>query len=395
MSCQPLAVSHPDHTFDMTAVGTYNSAVESDPSVATKAKQAMCHGARKRAVAVDLFCGAGGLTRGLLDAGVRVVAGYDTDEACRHAYEHNNPPAVFKCEDVRNLSEDELRDLYPAGVWRILVGCAPCQPFSKYARRTNATDYDKWGLLAHFARLTAACRPDIVSMENVPELQRHGVYVDFTASLHRQGYHTSPQVVFCPDYGVPQRRTRLVLLASRLGPIDLIDPTHDAASCPTVRQAIGGLPRLCSGGVCRRDPLHRSSRLAPENLRRIRASRAGGTWRDWPSALVAACHRRKKGKTYPSVYGRMSWDEPAPTITTQFHGFGNGRFGHPSQDRAISLREGATLQSFPQAYEFVEPGKSYYFSTVARMIGNAVPVRLGHAIGVSIVSHLRGVKDER
>jgi len=351
--------------------------------------------ARKPAVAVDLFCGAGGLTRGLLDAGIKVVAGYDTDEACRYPYEHNNPPAVFRCEDVRNLSGDELRALYPPGVWRILIGCAPCQPFSKYARRTATTGDDKWGLLAHFARLATACEPDVISMENVPELQRHGVYADFMASLRRQGYHANPQVVFCPDYGVPQRRTRLVLLASRLGPVGLISPTHVAASRPTVRQAIGGMPRLRSGGGCQTDPLHRSSRLSPKNLRRMRASRPGGTWRDWPGVLVAACHRRRKGKTYASVYGRMAWDEPAPTITTQFHGFGNGRFGHPDQDRAISLREGATLQSFPRAYEFVEPGKPCHFSTVARMIGNAVPVRLGHAIGRSIVEHLRGVKEER
>jgi DNA (cytosine-5)-methyltransferase 1 len=152
--------------------------------------------------------------------------------------------------------------------------------------------------------------------------------------------------------------------------------------------AIGHLPELEAGKVSSVDVLHYSSSLSPLNLRRIRASRPGGTWRDWDRELVAACHRKKKGKTYPSVYGRMAWDSPSPTITTQFFGFGNGRFGHPEQNRAISLREGAVLQTFPCDYQFVEPGGVYRFKTIGRLIGNAVPVRLGEVIGKSIEMHL-------
>lgn len=134
--------------------------------------------------------------------------------------------------------------------------------------------------------------------------------------------------------------------------------------------------------------LHAASKLSDLNLERIRASRPGGTWRDWPEHLVADCHRRETGRTYPGVYGRMEWDEPAPTLTTQFYGFGNGRFGHPEQDRAISLREGAILQGFPKSYSFLPDGAPVHFKTLGRMIGNAVPVTLGEVIGRSIAAHL-------
>jgi len=127
--------------------------------------------------------------------------------------------------------------------------------------------------------------------------------------------------------------------------------------------------------------------LSPLNLRRIKASRPGGTWRNWPPELQAACHRKTTGATYPSVYGRMEWDRPAPTITTQCFGYGNGRFGHPEQDRAISLREAAMLQTFPEMYAFAPPGASIKFNKMGRLIGNAVPVRLGEVIAQSLIGH--------
>jgi DNA (cytosine-5)-methyltransferase 1 len=148
------------------------------------------------------------------------------------------------------------------------------------------------------------------------------------------------------------------------------------------------LPALGAGEVDELDPIHQTADLSPLNLKRIRVSKPGGTWRDWPVEFVAKCHRKKTGKTYPGVYGRMSWDEPAPTITTQFFGFGNGRFGHPEQDRAISLREGAILQSFPCTYRFTPPDKPIYMKAIGRLVGNAVPVRLGEIIGRSFRHHL-------
>jgi DNA (cytosine-5)-methyltransferase 1 len=338
---------------------------------------------------VDLFCGVGGLTRGLLDAGIKVVAGYDIDEACRYPYEHNNSPAVFMKKSVSDITSEELSGLYPAGSWRILVGCAPCQPFSRYAHGLRRASDEKWNLLHHFGRLVEELKPDVISMENVSELQRHSVFARFIERLETLDYEKTFSVVFCPDYGVPQCRRRLVLLASRLGPISIVSPTHTPDEYLAVRMAIGHLPKLAAGGVSKADALHRSSRLSPLNMRRIRASQPGGTWRDWNPELIAACHRKKKGETYPSVYGRMEWDAPSPTITTQFYGFGNGRFGHPDQDRAISLREGSLLQTFSPDYQFVKPSGNYCFKTVGRLIGNAVPVRLGTIVGKTIARHIQ------
>ena len=148
------------------------------------------------------------------------------------------------------------------------------------------------------------------------------------------------------------------------------------------------MPPIDAGGESGTDALHRSCRLSPLNVQRIRASNPGGTWRDWDEVLIAKCHRKPGGRTYPSVYGRMEWDHPSPTMTTQYYGFGNGRFGHPEQDRAMSLREGAILQSFSERYRFVRPGEPISAKTIGRLVGNAVPVNLGHAIGSSLVRHV-------
>lgn len=338
-------------------------------------------------LAVDLFCGAGGLTRGLLNAGIPVAGGYDIDATCRFAYEHNNSGARFFHKSVADLGNDELCDAFGSAKLRILVGCAPCQPFSKYTQGQNTRTDAKWGLLHEFTRLVKAVLPEVVSMENVPELQRHEIFQDFIRALQDAGYHVSHQEAYCPDYGVPQQRRRLVLLASRLGAVELEKPV-DIPIGKSVRDVISRLPRL-EAGETSEDRLHRASRLSPLNQKRIRSSKPGGCWRDWPAELVADCHRTEMGRNYPSVYGRMEWDAPAPTITTQFFGYGNGRFGHPEQDRAISLREGALLQTFPEDYEFVPHDQPVIFSRVGKMIGNAVPVRLGKAIGLSILNHLR------
>jgi DNA (cytosine-5)-methyltransferase 1 len=340
--------------------------------------------------AVDLFCGAGGLTRGLIDAGIRVVAGYDIDSSCRYPYEKNNNGALFKLKSVTELSAEELASNYPSNHIRVLVGCAPCQPFSKYTQGIDNRHDTKWSLLQEFTRLTDSIMPDIISMENVPEIKRYNIFKAFVISLEKAGYQVSHEEAFCPEFGIPQQRKRLVLLASRLGSISLQKP-QNVTSYSTVRQAIAHLPKLRAGDIDPHDIMHRTSRLSPLNLRRIKASRPGGYWREWPKELIAKCHQEKSGITYPSVYGRMEWDRPSPTITTQFFGFGNGRFGHPEQDRALSLREGAILQSFPENYEFAPHETSISFSTQGRLIGNAVPVLLGQAIGESIMRHLNSI----
>lgn len=340
---------------------------------------------------IDLFCGAGGLTHGLISEGINVVAGIDVDEACRHPFEFNNS-AKFINGDVARLTPQQLEGFFDDAKVRVLAGCAPCQPFSTYSQRYDVIGSPRWGLLYQFSRLINATRPDLVTMENVPSVAKHAVFNDFVESLKRMGYFFSQGIVDCSLYGLPQSRRRMVLLASRLGPIDLIDPTD--ASPMTVRAAIGALAPIDEGGAHSEDSLHTASKLSQLNLERIRASRPGGTWRDWPAHLVADCHRRETGKTYPGVYGRMVWDEPSPTLTTQFYGFGNGRFGHPEQDRAISLREGAILQGFPQSYSFIPNGAPVHFKALGRMIGNAVPVTLGEVIGRSIAAHL-GIDAEK
>lgn len=339
---------------------------------------------------VDLFCGAGGLTAGLRAAGIQVKAGYDLDSACKYAFEHNNG-ATFVCKDVAQVTSGEIHNWYSNGTVRLLAGCAPCQPFSSYNQGRDTRQDRKWPLLYQFARLIRETLPELVTMENVPDVTKHSVFDDFVAELRAQEYEIWSGPVACVEYGLPQQRRRHVLLASRLGKISLIPPTHPKRHV-TVREALGKLAPIEAGMVDADDPLHRSARLSPINQQRIRLSRPGGSWKDWPVELRAECHRKQSGKTYPSVYGRMVWDAPSPTMTTLCYGFGNGRFGHPEQDRAISLREAAILQSFPSEYLFSPPGKNIEFRSVGRMIGNAVPVRLGEVIGESLIRHVAEVR---
>ena len=341
-----------------------------------------------RLVAVDLFCGVGGLTHGLVRAGIPVSVGIDLDPACKYPFEANNK-SEFILSDVADIKGTDLMAAYPTDAVRVLVGCTPCQQFSRYARRRDRKDTQKWRPLEHFSRLVAEVRPEVVSMENVPELTRDDIFRYFIAELAALGYHTSYNAAFCPDYGIPQHRTRLVLLASMRGKISLLPPTHSPKDYRTVKHAISKMRPLECGQVDPNDPLHRACDLSDLNTERIRSSLQGGSWRDWPKHLVAKCHRKDSGETYPSVYGRMEWNKPSPTITTQFFGFGNGRFGHPVQDRAISLREGSILQSFPKGYRFCPKGTEVSFAVLGRLIGNAVPVRLGEIIGKSILQHVR------
>jgi DNA (cytosine-5)-methyltransferase 1 len=337
---------------------------------------------------VDLFCGVGGLTYGLAQAGVSIVAGVDLDDECRFPYEMNNL-ADFYLEDIEALTAAQIHKwLGDDGSTTLLAGCAPCQPFSTYSR----TKSKAWRLLDSFTRLVRECEPDLVTMENVPGIAKARVYKRFIDALYELGYHVNQfPNLNCLEYGIPQRRKRLVVIASRLGSIELIKPTHTKKTFRTVRQTIGHLHPITAGGQSRIDPLHSSAGLSSLNLRRIKASIPGGTWRDWPESLVAECHGRKSGKTFPSVYGRMEYDKPSPTITTQAHGFGNGRFGHPTQHRAISVREAAMLQTFPEDYDFIDPEEEVNFTKLGRLIGNAVPVRLGEVIGSSLVRHVAEV----
>lgn len=335
--------------------------------------------------AVDLFCGVGGLTHGLVRGGVKVVAGVDVDGACCYAYEANNAPARFLRQDVNDLTGRSVSKLLANARFTLLAGCAPCQPFSTYSRgRCKRGGNSDWGLVASFGRLVQEVGPHFVTMENVPQVEQHRVFREFINAL--KGYHVEWSVIDCSSIGVPQTRKRLVLLASKLGPEGLSLPLFNGRVA-TVHDTISRLPPLAAGEKDDMDPLHVACRLSDLNLARIKASRPGGTWRDWQPSLRAACHRKSSGDTYPSVYGRMEWDKPAPTITTQCFGYGNGRFGHPEQHRAITLREAAMLQTFPREYEFVRKGEHVKFCSLGRLIGNAVPVRLGEVIANAFLKH--------
>ena len=340
---------------------------------------------------VDLFCGVGGLTHGLARGGVRVLAGFDVDRKCRYAYERNNS-AKFIERDIRGLTGVELRKLWGRKGHSLLAGCAPCQPFSTYSRKGRPARQDsKWELVNEFGRLIREARPDLVTIENVPQLLDHPVFNNILAAL--SDYHLWYDAVECERYHIPQTRKRLVLLGSRLGPINLVSPPPGRKGA-TVRNSISHLKPLSAGQSDPDDGLHAACNLSPLNLQRIRASRPGGTWREWEPELIAPCHRKQSGATYPGVYGRMEWDEPSPTITTQCFGYGNGRFGHPEQNRAITLREAAILQTFPDSYQFLPKGEKPKFSVVGRLIGNAVPVRLGEVIAQSCLNHVAEFGDE-
>jgi DNA (cytosine-5)-methyltransferase 1 len=336
---------------------------------------------------IDLFCGAGGLSHGLQEAGVSVVAGVDVDPTCKYPFE-SNIEASFLERDVRDITSAHLARLWSEGAVRLLAGCAPCQPFSSYRRGVDTSDEEQWPLLWEFGRLALETTPELVTMENVPRIRSASVFVRFVGDLREAGYHVSWKSCHGPDYGLAQGRRRLVLLASRLGPIEVPAGTFSSARYRTVRDTIADLPSLSSGGVDANDPLHISRTLSEINLKRIRASTPGGTWEQWPNELRAPCHRRASGGTFRNVYARMEWDKPAPTITTLAHNFGTGRFGHPEQDRPISLREAAMLQGFPRNYRFVRPGDTVHLSRMGRLIGNAVPPPIAKAVGEAVLTHV-------
>lgn len=228
---------------------------------------------RSRIQAVDLFCGAGGLTRGLIDAGIDVRVGVDIDPACEYPYTANND-AEFLLRSVGDVDAETLASYFTPKSVRLLAGCAPCQTFSTYNKKASDED-DRWWLLRHFGRLAASLEPDLVTMENVPGLMEHDVFEEFVRTLRAQNYHVSYQPVDCSQYGLPQHRTRLVLLASKLGPISLLTPEQFGRPRLTVEDVISDLPELEAGASDPKDPLHRCSALSELNMKRMRASSPG------------------------------------------------------------------------------------------------------------------------
>lgn len=336
--------------------------------------------------AIDLFCGIGGLTYGLRQADIEVLAGLDNDKSCEYSYEKNNN-CKFIAADIAKYDFNEMKNMYSPDGIKVLVGCAPCQPFSSHTFKAKNKEQDtRWNLISYFLQAVKTLNPHVISMENVRGITKTDVFLDFVKDIEALGYKVDYEVVYCPDYGIPQSRSRLVLLGSKLGDIKVPEKTNSKDNYVTVEEVIKKLPKIRSGETDRTDPIHRAKNLSPLNLERIKQSKPKGSWRDWDEKLLPNCYRKKSGQTYTAVYGRMSWKDVSPTITTQFFNYGSGRFGHPKQDRGLSIREGALLQTFPENYDF---GNEISMTKTGRHIGNAVPPRLGFVIGKTIQEHIK------
>lgn len=340
----------------------------------------------------DFFAGCGGASCGFQAAGMNVSFALDHDADARASFQANFPDAHFEFSDIREVNiqaiQHRVETERPNAV--LFSGCAPCQPFTKQnTQRPRLDEDERVPLLAHFARLVESCQPDLVFVENVPGLQKLGSdsqpFGEFLSRLDVAGYKLDYRPIKLAKYGIPQSRRRLVLVASRHGPICLPRETHGPGTpnerYDTVRDWISHLPPIQAGEEHDEVSNHRAANLSARNMERVKSTPEGGGHRDWPEELKLDCHKDFSG--YSDVYGRMSWDAPASGLTTRCISYSNGRFGHPDQDRAISVREAACLQTFPE--DFVFKGG---MGSMARQIGNAVPVRLAELVGQTFMEHL-------
>jgi DNA (cytosine-5)-methyltransferase 1 len=340
-------------------------------------------------VLADFFSGCGGSTRGFADAGIEPVLAIDWDSDAAATYRLNFPETTFLERDILSLSVDEVEDALPprGESIRLFAGCAPCQPFSGHRHGPTALDKRSF-LLLEFLRFVKASNPELIFVENVPGMQRlstsRGPLAEFVDEVSKT-HDVSVDIISSADYGIPQTRRRLVLVASRLGPIKLPLPTHGLETGEphsTIRDWIGSLPPIEAGQEDSEISNHRAMMLSDLNLKRIRATPEGGDRRDWPRRLWPDCHQGGfDGHT--DVYGRLRWDSPAPTLTTKCLSYSNGRFGHPSQDRALSAREAARLQTFPNSFRFTGS-----LTSQGKQIGNAVPVLLAEHFGRHLMNHV-------
>ena len=392
-----------------------------------------------RFLAVDFFCGAGGTTRGLIDAGGYVIAGVDKDGRCGRTFVENNVNATLDHSPARFLKYDVFRKSrdYPSGGQRLLFKelddlieyyrnkakrapllfaiCAPCQPFTKLSRKEMSQERQAarardMNLLREACRFVAKYQPELVLSENVAgigEEKYGGVWDAFRLRLERLGYVTGSRIVCTSRFGIPQYRKRSILAAARRELVrperfadllerELLVPEGDPnAPLVSVAQAIGHLPPIADGETHCEIPNHKTRTLSEINYKRLSSAKPGQSnayMKDTEHGdLTLPCHQRVNRKFQTScfndVYTRMRSDFPSPTITTKCHSISNGRFGHydVTQVRGISLREAAILQSFPEDYVFYPDDQ---IEPVARMIGNAVPPKLAEFFAGYLVNSL-------
>lgn len=324
--------------------------------------------------AIDLFCGSGAVSAALKANGYRVVAAVDIDRTCAKTYKLNHPEVRFRQRDIRDVKPSEIAPALPPGRrLDLMVVCAPCQPFSSQNRRRGGADA-RAPLILHAVRLAKALQPRLIIFENVPGITSSPIFKKLKRSLGAAGYHMGePQRLDAANFGVPQRRIRCIVAASR-APERVPRFVQAAPQGPlvTVRKALAGLKPLASGENDLRDPLHVSRHHQEITLRRLAyIPQDGGSRASLPEELQLACHRNRDPGDFCDVYGRMRWDDVAPTLTTGCTDVTRGRYAHPRDDRAITLREAARLQTFPDNYKFA--GNR---SQIAAQIGNAVPYEL-------------------
>lgn len=339
--------------------------------------------------AIDLFCGAGGLTQGLKKSGFTVIAGVEINQLAAKTYKKNHPKVTIYRDDIRDLNpEILLKELnIKKGDLDLLAGCPPCQGFSSHTTRNKSSSVNdnRNDLVFEFLRFVEILLPKTIMLENVPALAKDWRIQKVLNRLSEIGYFIngeSIQVKDASNYGVPQRRKRLILKASRFGKIDEPKIINKKS---TVRGAIYTLPPAGGSG----DPLHDIKEARSDKVKKIikNIPKDGGSRSDLPKSLWLECHKKSEN-SYKDVYGRMAWDSVAPTITGGCHNPSKGRFLHPDEDRAITLREAALLQTFPKNYQFlIENGKD----SVALMIGNALPPKFIAAHAKEYTKHLKEI----
>jgi len=339
----------------------------------------------------DFFCGCGGTSAGFRAAGLEIRLGIDFDPDAQRTFEANFPEAIFLRRNIFNLSVETISPYILRGpdIITLFSCCAPCQPFSRQNKNRENRKTEA-GLLYEFAAFVDYYLPELIFLENVPGIQVvdniGGPFGDFITFLTHLGYSLAHDIVESKDYGVPQQRRRLILVASRLGPISLPAATHGPGtphpSYSTVRDWISKFPPIAAGETHAEISNHRAAQLSGRNLERVRATPPGGGRLNWPEELKLRCHLGEyNGHT--DVYGRMHWNRPASGLTTRCISLSNGRFGHPEQDRAISVREAASIQTF--ADDFVFFGS---LNSMARQVGNAVPVLVAEVFGRYFLTHI-------
>lgn len=350
----------------------------------------------------DFFCGCGGTSLGFQKAGMEIAFALDIDPDAQSTFTTNFPKATFSNKSITKLKEEELKKTLEKHrkSYKLFCGCAPCQPFTKQNTESPKRETRK-SLLSQFGRIIERHVPDFVFVENVPGMQKvptskRGPFPEFEALLKKLDYKITYGVIAAQDYGAPQLRRRFVLLASKHGEITIPKATHgDNRKNPykTVRDAIADLPPISAGEHYSDSKIlnHRAASLSEINMRRIRASQHNGGGRNnWPKKLWPKCYKpRADGSVHTGhtdCYGRLWWDRPATGLTTRCISYSNGRFGHPEQDRALSIREAARLQGFDD--DFVFMGN---LNSMAKQIGNAVPVDLAHAMGRHFIKHTKAI----